>query len=75
MEKLTVVYHDNSRLDVSNERDGAMLPYFYKKIGYSPSIKSAIIQRYPKKKYQPHILIQNGIPVAHSFVEQEGYSV
>ena len=65
MEKLTVIYHDKSQLKVSNKREGSMLSYFYRKVGFKPSIKSAIIQRYPKKKHKPMILISNGIPAVN----------
>ena len=69
MERLTVIYHDNSRLNVSNKKAGSMLSYFYRKVGFKPSIRSAVIQRYPKNKNQPVILIANGIPVANDGIQ------
>jgi len=51
-----------------------MLPYFHKKVGYSPSIKSAVIQRYPKKKHEPLVLIKDGVPVVHDPKTQEEYN-
>jgi len=60
MEKLTVIYQDNSRLIVTNKRNDMVLSYFQRNVGYRASIKSAIIQRYPKKSNSPIILIGEG---------------
>lgn len=63
MEKLFVTYNDNSILTVTNKQNGTMLSYFHQKVGYRPSIKSAIIQQYPKNKHEPIVLISEGKPV------------
>lgn len=74
MEKLTVIYNDNSSLLVSNKRNGVMLPYFHNKVGYRQSIKSAVIQRYPKKNHEPLVLIKEGVAVVHDRKTQEEYN-
>jgi len=60
MEKLFVIYNDNSKLTVTNKKNGTMLSYFHRKVGYRPNIKSAIIQPYPKNKHEPIVLISEG---------------
>ena len=60
MEKLFVIYNDNSKLTVTKKQNDTMLSYFHRKVGYRPNIKSAIIQRYPKNKHEPIILISEG---------------
>lgn len=60
MEKLFVIYNDNSKLTVTNKQNDTMLSYFHRKVGYRPGIKSAIIQRYPKNKNEPIVLISEG---------------
>lgn len=63
MEKLFVIYDDCSKLTVTNKRNDTMISYFHRKVGYRPSIKSAVVQRYPKKDNPPIVLIHDGKPV------------
>lgn len=69
MERLTVIYNDNSKLTVTNKRPGAVQLYYDRNVHGRPSVKSAVIQQYPKKKYPPVILVDNenvGAPVNYS---------
>lgn len=60
MERLTVIYNDNSRLTVTNKTDGKVRGYYDRNVRGRPSIKSAIIQKYPKKAHPPIILVDSG---------------
>ena len=63
MEKLTVTYSDKSKLIVTNKRNGLVLSYFHRNVGYRPGIESTVIQRYPKNKHEPVVLIRDGVQV------------
>ena len=57
MEKLTVVYNDGSSLLVTNKKDGAVQRYYDRNVRGAPSVKSAVIQKYPKKAHLPVVLV------------------
>jgi len=69
MEKLVVTYQDNSQLIVSNKKNGMVLSYFYRNVGFRSSVKSATIQRYPKNKFQPTVLVSDGKAVLPALEE------
>jgi hypothetical protein len=55
-ECLIVVYKDDSRLTITNEKAGVVREYYKRGIGDLSSVKSAVIQKYPKKA-NPLILL------------------
>lgn len=60
MEKLFIVCMDKSRMTVDCKMNGTAKPYFDGLAINKSRIKSAYIQRYPKKDNPPVMLIEEG---------------
>ncbi len=60
MERLIIVFDDESKITVTNKIDGIVQNYYERRVRGMPSVKSAVIQKYPKKANPPIVLVGGG---------------